>query len=1084
MSEYTGLYRGAVHDISDPERRGRLRLLIPAVLGGAPSGWAEPVLPTATTPIWRVGDRVWAMFEDGDINRPVYVSRMLVQGGDLADGAVDWDALSDAVLTYVQDTGVDVFYGDDPVPVDPDEGDLWIRDDGSMERFDGTTWTAFHDPGIQSALEAAGAAADLADSKVSLYYAPGGATHVGPTLDNLGDPLDADNTGDLWFETDNANKAYRWDGTTWVGLPFGFEALANDVQATLSNAITTYIGAATPTNPEDGDLWLKPEIAAGVPVNVLYSYDNGSWVRVDDPAAQQALSDALDAAELADGKMHIFYEATEPQTRESGDPFDATDIGDLWFDTASGNAPHQLTGFSPVTWSALTFGSDAIEDGAVTPDKVGGNGAPPASSPTPTVSPLGYSGVQIKWDPIVNEHQFTKYRVLFDSVNPPVQVLTTTAGVIAATSALPNGTPLEPGETYYARIIATDPDGDGPPSTVADGGPVAVPPDAVSVDVLVANDLYSREGYFGSVLAEQIETGNLEAALAIIGGLTIGTGITIDPDNGIQIITPTGDTHFPADGSRARIAGDLTANSLEVLGALEIRGTDNEISKSATVTMESGVTPPKASPIVTQTYQATSIHEGFNPRGLAYHTSRGLWYSTESLYGADVQAHTYNPTTNTYTLGLQGFSLTDLRPNDGIANALGGVTMINDNLFMLCRTTESIPGTYLGRWYVYQVNWTGSTWSYVRRWLYEPTGALGGNSPYTPTIGNDDGDIVVAQAGAAGGNNHLSRYTSTGTFVARRRFNEANGDAFSRDNDCVGIIKTAADTGVDVWYLVHRNLNHVFAFDPTTLDREPAYEFDTAASLTYGLAWDGVRFRSRSGATAHLYSKIKTNFLGRVGTTWRLADGTAPDYAAAETTLSPPALVDVSARAWMKMQSGTGIPNDSGDPNDPDAVSFYVSADQSSAPYLRAATPAVGVREATIDEVPTSGGNPPATTYGFSGYSDPARILSSASDIKGPIIDLQGDGTWRMGQYNHEDFRFVDTVTFGPPNANGLGLVAHGRGRAPTGVQVTSSNSLRAVSWSPATSDATYIGLYARNVSDASLYNGSFEVVITAWWDD
>jgi hypothetical protein len=53
-------------------------------MGDAVTGWAEPSIPTAKHPRWKVGDRVWATFEDGDLNRPVYIARQLVYDDDLA----------------------------------------------------------------------------------------------------------------------------------------------------------------------------------------------------------------------------------------------------------------------------------------------------------------------------------------------------------------------------------------------------------------------------------------------------------------------------------------------------------------------------------------------------------------------------------------------------------------------------------------------------------------------------------------------------------------------------------------------------------------------------------------------------------------------------------------------------------------------------------------------------------------------------------------------------------------------------------------------------------------------------------------
>jgi catechol 2,3-dioxygenase-like lactoylglutathione lyase family enzyme len=44
-NRYYGKYRGFVTDNDDPEKRGRIRLLVPSVLGETPTGWALPSLP-------------------------------------------------------------------------------------------------------------------------------------------------------------------------------------------------------------------------------------------------------------------------------------------------------------------------------------------------------------------------------------------------------------------------------------------------------------------------------------------------------------------------------------------------------------------------------------------------------------------------------------------------------------------------------------------------------------------------------------------------------------------------------------------------------------------------------------------------------------------------------------------------------------------------------------------------------------------------------------------------------------------------------------------------------------------------------
>lgn len=67
-------HRGMVFDNVDPLDLGRLRLLVPAVLGSEPTGWAEPVVPPAKTFKPAIGDVMWVFFENEDLNKPIYSS--------------------------------------------------------------------------------------------------------------------------------------------------------------------------------------------------------------------------------------------------------------------------------------------------------------------------------------------------------------------------------------------------------------------------------------------------------------------------------------------------------------------------------------------------------------------------------------------------------------------------------------------------------------------------------------------------------------------------------------------------------------------------------------------------------------------------------------------------------------------------------------------------------------------------------------------------------------------------------------------------------------------------------------------------
>ena len=75
--QYFGKYRAKVQNVKDPEKRGRIRVLCPKVLGEAVSNWCEPCVPVAYNfggdfAIPKVGETVWVEFEAGDVNKPIY----------------------------------------------------------------------------------------------------------------------------------------------------------------------------------------------------------------------------------------------------------------------------------------------------------------------------------------------------------------------------------------------------------------------------------------------------------------------------------------------------------------------------------------------------------------------------------------------------------------------------------------------------------------------------------------------------------------------------------------------------------------------------------------------------------------------------------------------------------------------------------------------------------------------------------------------------------------------------------------------------------------------------------------------------
>ena len=86
------------------------------------------------------------------------------------------------------------------------------------------------------------------------------------------------NEGDVWFDTDEGNKQYYWTGTAWVSVQdtaiAAAQAAATAAQATADGKNRIYRQASQPTGGTyvDGDLWFDTDDG-----NKIYRFTSGSW---------------------------------------------------------------------------------------------------------------------------------------------------------------------------------------------------------------------------------------------------------------------------------------------------------------------------------------------------------------------------------------------------------------------------------------------------------------------------------------------------------------------------------------------------------------------------------------------------------------------------------------------------------------------------------------------------------------------------------------------------------------------------------------------------------------------------------------
>lgn len=84
-----GKFRGVVMDNQDPDKRGRVKVSVPALLGDQTSDWALPCFPcggladTGWFCVPKVGAQVWVEFEGGNIDFPIWSGTFWQQGADV-----------------------------------------------------------------------------------------------------------------------------------------------------------------------------------------------------------------------------------------------------------------------------------------------------------------------------------------------------------------------------------------------------------------------------------------------------------------------------------------------------------------------------------------------------------------------------------------------------------------------------------------------------------------------------------------------------------------------------------------------------------------------------------------------------------------------------------------------------------------------------------------------------------------------------------------------------------------------------------------------------------------------------------------
>lgn len=625
---------------------------------------------------------------------------------------------------------------------------------------------------------------------------------------------------------------------------------------------------------------------------------------------------------------------------------------------------------------------------------------PPASTTTPVMRPLGVGSIIIVW-PAVPDADL--YRVYIDTaaipdVPDPATLRGETTDLNMAVANLPNGNVLVAGTDYHVRVI---------PVNEAGAGPIG--PEAVGqTRQATSGDISPAYVYTGGVDAGQVNTGNLTALLALLGGLTVGDlagkHIVLNPNDGFLMIDAQGTkiVEFPLtlDGMN-RFEGDLTAHGFTSLGGLRLQGTDNEISINSSLELASGMSKPVTTPRWASGYY-TRVGNDYN--SLVFNGFGLDWNGTSYLRCPDGD--------NSSTLSLKKMSTAGVVTSQTLTQAAAdqfflqvfGVVQIGTNYYVLYRRMPVLFGTDPDQSFrvgvfrtsdgVQTSSWVVSLVSSVPGWSWTAYHDAANNAP---TLGKDEaGNLLVAQIRNSDRKLVVKRLTVAGAAV--ETVTSAEAVTTNALDSMTAIQRNAFDFGA-VRYSYKVSQRGTVEFMTTAGVLIPADTFDhpepgqTAYFDGGGVVWNGTRFVSSFATDEHtlaLHSTAKTDDTYWAGFTWY--DSNVAGTGRHETDLSPIQKVVRRKRYGMSwsLSKGSSMPAGGG-VDDPDTGRAYLGGPAAAYPgatglllqtaktvsaasdyYYFLDTPDSGAAAPTVNTFPLSGSPAVITseTGGFHVHGD------------------------------------------------------------------------------------------------------------------
>lgn len=516
-------------------------------------------------------------------------------------------------------------------------------------------------------------------------------------------------------------------------------------------------------------------------------------------------------------------------------------------------------------------------------------------------------------------------------------------------------------------------------------------------------DVEFNQGYFRGTLGAGIVTSDSFSSTIVIGTnfttSTTGQRVEFNRD-GIMGYRDDGSVmlQLPTDTRAAMFDGDLLASSLTISDQLAIRGVNNELSRGATLTLQSGTTSPTSPPTVTidwRTIPMTTGDGGYDTYRYGIVMQGGWMRTAQQIYGYGVYIESYNITT-----GARQYGSLNVAANDGMWTAGGGMTSIGNNVYMLGQKEN-------GDWRI--MGWTLST-------AVSGTPTRFMDVPYPqnarhrkPAIGTDGTNLIVGFSNLDTNLVYVWSFNATtGALIAP----VASTTNLSVAADLTSINKGAFDdgwgltAGTQVYVITSKSDSYAHVLN-SSFQRMTAYDFPMLAKVN-GQTYYGGKFYSFDAAGGRLqeHTNLSWNGASAANGTWHAVNtwyNTDATNGNKETTMGSIKSFVMKQRARLTVTSPPipirPVPNTV---DDATAVGVYLARNSTTPTRTQFENNGYlgdGVRNAVFDNnttlyLPTVGSSASIPPPSVSNFPD-----SSPSVLKSEngVFSIAGDGTGVWG---------------------------------------------------------------------------------------